>query len=615
MSLFRSPRQLIEGAALLALTVLGLAQPAMAGDGWAGGVLYATMGSGTTGGTFDCNGVPGGPARLDRCGVCDADPANDCVQDCAGAWGGTAKLDPCGTCDADPANDCTQDCAGVWGGTATDCPQFNTTQVSFNDFYDKYPKLNNLGDIVWQGRPASAENDYEIFYRLGGAVTATQLTDNAFEDQYPYMNDMAEITWQGFDGTDWEIFLFSNGETSQLTANNTSDLFPRLNNSAQVVWQGHDGQDSEIYLYSGGATTRITDNDFNDVAPRINSNADLLWFGSPNGSGEVFTGRQGAAAVQVTSDDLHDHNGSVNDAGDLVWEVNDGHDCEIVVKPKTSATPIQITTNDAEDWYPVMNASGQVAWMGHDGVDWEIFLYADGSVIQVTDNATDDLYPQINTAGDLAWLTFNQTQIEISFYEASTGKIAKINATSAHYNSIPVMNDQGKIVWNGWDGTDFEIVMASPVGSLHDDIVFHPQRLNLRSRGQGFTASIDLPGGAAVENIDPASITITMVNGNLLANPVKATGRYRIADFDGNGTTELMVKFNRQEVIAAVKPYAPGIVELNVAGDYLGTRYDRFGTNTIQVVDKPVSQVRKAARTMVKLKDHLKRKRLAGKGK
>ncbi|MCC7386705.1 MAG: right-handed parallel beta-helix repeat-containing protein [Deltaproteobacteria bacterium] len=59
-----------------------------------------------TGLPLDCNGVPGGNARVDRCGVCDADPSNDCVQDCAGNWGGRATLDDCGVCDADPANDC-----------------------------------------------------------------------------------------------------------------------------------------------------------------------------------------------------------------------------------------------------------------------------------------------------------------------------------------------------------------------------------------------------------------------------------------------------------------------------------------------------------------------------
>ena len=46
----------------------------------------------------DCNGVPGGTALADGCGVCDEDPTNDCVQDCNGEFGGLASIDACGEC-------------------------------------------------------------------------------------------------------------------------------------------------------------------------------------------------------------------------------------------------------------------------------------------------------------------------------------------------------------------------------------------------------------------------------------------------------------------------------------------------------------------------------------
>ena len=43
----------------------------------------------------DCQGVYGGMAREDQCGVCDADPNNDCIQDCRGVWGGQTPWDEC----------------------------------------------------------------------------------------------------------------------------------------------------------------------------------------------------------------------------------------------------------------------------------------------------------------------------------------------------------------------------------------------------------------------------------------------------------------------------------------------------------------------------------------
>jgi hypothetical protein len=41
--------------------------------------------------------------------------------DCAGTLNGDAVEDECGVCDADPTNDCAQDCEGTWSGTAEGC--------------------------------------------------------------------------------------------------------------------------------------------------------------------------------------------------------------------------------------------------------------------------------------------------------------------------------------------------------------------------------------------------------------------------------------------------------------------------------------------------------------
>ena len=67
---------------------------------------------------FDCAGVVGGVATMDRCGQCDSDSATDCVEDCAGVWGGSLSLDRCGECGG--ADSCV-DCAGVpFGGALVD---------------------------------------------------------------------------------------------------------------------------------------------------------------------------------------------------------------------------------------------------------------------------------------------------------------------------------------------------------------------------------------------------------------------------------------------------------------------------------------------------------------
>jgi formylglycine-generating enzyme required for sulfatase activity len=83
------------------------------------GVCDTNAGNDNTTCEQDCEGVWGGPARMDMCGTCDDDPNDNCTRDCAGTWGGTAYQDDCGVCDASAANDnttCVQDCAGVWRG-------------------------------------------------------------------------------------------------------------------------------------------------------------------------------------------------------------------------------------------------------------------------------------------------------------------------------------------------------------------------------------------------------------------------------------------------------------------------------------------------------------------
>jgi len=74
---------------------------------------------------FGCDGGPWDALSLqigqDCDGTWNGHRTDTCEVDCAGVWGGDARLDACGVCDADAANDnttCEQDCADVYGGTA-----------------------------------------------------------------------------------------------------------------------------------------------------------------------------------------------------------------------------------------------------------------------------------------------------------------------------------------------------------------------------------------------------------------------------------------------------------------------------------------------------------------
>ncbi len=156
----------------------------------------------------DCNGVWGGTAELDECGVCDGDnstcldcagtpngtswvnPCDDCVEandtsciqgcdglwsndgsflendecgvcggdnstciDCEGIPNGDSVEDMCGVCDSDNSNDCIQDCNGEWGGIAeldecNVCGGDNSTCTDCNGEVNGDAMIDGCGNCV-----------------------------------------------------------------------------------------------------------------------------------------------------------------------------------------------------------------------------------------------------------------------------------------------------------------------------------------------------------------------------------------------------------------------------------------------------------------------------------
>ena len=320
----------------------------------------------------------------------------------------------------------------------------------------------------------------------------------------------------------------------------------------------------------------------------------------------IYT-RIGGVVEQVTDDDLFEFMPQISNNGHLVWELNDGEDDEIVVRLDQASGPLQITDNASQDCYPMINDSGVVTWQGHDGNDWEIFTYSGAVITQITDNSYDDLRPQINAAGDLAWFVMTDTELEIHLFEEATQTISKLsNAYGGHFDTVPAINDEGQVVWMGWDGNDFEVIIASPQGSIHDDVYFYPENLNLQSEAKKFIAYIDLPLPYSAADINPASVVITMISpanstAEPLSDPLYAQGKHRVGDYDKNGIVDIMVEFDRQALIDLIVPLGvTGPIDLSIAGElYDGSPFT--GVNSIVVIDKKMEYPARAATVFRKL--------------
>ena len=83
-----------------------------------------------------------------------------------------------------------------------------------------------------------------------------------------------------------------------------------------------------------------------------------------------------------------------------------------------------------------------------------------------------------------------------------------------------------------------------------------PDTLNCRSKGRWVTAYIELPGDLSVADIDLPTLAITGVNGSDLETPIHQEGPTSVSDVNGNGVPDLMVKFDRGDLIEGIGSFS-----------------------------------------------------------
>ncbi|MCD4843414.1 MAG: FG-GAP-like repeat-containing protein [Methanosarcinales archaeon] len=79
-------------------------------------------------------------------------------------------------------------------------------------------------------------------------------------------------------------------------------------------------------------------------------------------------------------------------------------------------------------------------------------------------------------------------------------------------------------------------------------IRIEPETLNLKSNGEWITTYVELPEGHDVSNINVPTINLTNSSGDIITS-VDLSAPATIGDYNGNGTSDLMVKFNRTVVV------------------------------------------------------------------
>lgn len=150
-------------------------------------------------------------------------------------------------------------------------------------------------------------------------------------------------------------------------------------------------------------------------------------------------------------------------------------------------------------------------------------------------------------------------------------------------------NDQViEIYGDGWYGSnsppgyaDFDFIRVTST-IIQATIDIDPDTLNLKSKGKFITCYIELPEDYSVEDIDIDSVALTKINDDLLDPHLYTVGPFKIGDYDDDDVPDLMVKFDRQELIPLLEV---GDAELTISGELLdGPMFEE--TDTIRVIDK-----------------------------
>lgn len=129
--------------------------------------------------------------------------------------------------------------------------------------------------------------------------------------------------------------------------------------------------------------------------------------------------------------------------------------------------------------------------------------------------------------------------------------------------------------------TDLDYIQVTP-SVVPSTIDIDPDTLNLKSKGNWITVYTELPEDYSVEDIDIYSVILSKINGVLLEPPLYTIGPSEIGDYDENDIPDLMVKFDRQELIPLLEV---GDVKLIISGELVdGPMFE--GTDTIRVIEK-----------------------------
>jgi hypothetical protein len=250
------------------------------------------------------------------------------------------------------------------------------------------------------------------------------------------------------------LFLFNGFNTFRIpSSDRDSNNYSISGNN--VVWrQGFEGYSPppRIFFYNGFATSNITpssttSNGF-DGRPRISGNT-AVWTAQPSSTSEVY--RYNGSSIQRITDNSFWEYDPVVSGNNIVWQEGrslifyNGFSTTTIATGVSSLNYLQIDGNN-------------VVWQEgtNDNNGTSVYLYNGSTITRLTGHSRIDQIPNLS-GGQVVWQSWDGNDYEIMYYDGSRS----FQITNNSVNDIEPVISGSNIAWRGRDGgADFEIFRA-----------------------------------------------------------------------------------------------------------------------------------------------------------
>ncbi len=260
--------------------------------------------------------------------------------------------------------------------------------------------------------------------------TITQLTNNSTDDKQPAISG-TNVVWEAYDA-DGQSEIYSNFG-GQLSSDSYHYNYRPAISGTNVVWQGWGGSGSNWAVYSNFAGQLDRDDDYaSDGAPDI-SGTNVVWM---HGDGYALYSNFGWQLTDSLFKRLPTISGT-----NVAWQAGGWQTPDTTIYGIFSNFAGQLSSSSFDD-YPDISGTN-VVWHGSDGIASNFGFQTNGS----------HAFPAISGT-NVVWESLDSVSIDTNFGGRVFTDLFGLGGLSPDISGT-------NIVWSAWDGSDYEIYMAT----------------------------------------------------------------------------------------------------------------------------------------------------------